>query len=205
MPRKTRLVLVSLFVVGLAVFIALSQTTTPSAEAHEDPTGPDLIFMRVEGIEGELTEEDHEGWSRILSVNLSNAIGSFGEGLGNTGSSFEDLVVVKNLDSAGPALQKAQFDGQVLPEVEIEFVKTRENPFVFYEIHLTNVQVTSYSLGTTGQSDLTPAGLPLVDAFSDLPVEQVTFVFEEITITYTEQEETGAEGEKHTFTYESGR
>lgn len=111
---------------------------------------------------------------------------------------FEDILVAKRLDKTGPQLQKAVATGQIFPTVKIELYRAVGDAgarVLNYE--LTNARVTSYNVGTTGQSELTPSGLPRIElggptvAFA-WPVEEVSLSYEKIKVTYYQYDQFGA-------------
>ena len=82
------------------------------------------MFLKVEGVDGESTDDAHEKWIEILSYShgLSQpATGVSGTG-GQTGgrADFQDLVVTKVLDSSTPDLNIKCAKGEHIPKVELE-------------------------------------------------------------------------------------
>jgi type VI secretion system secreted protein Hcp len=185
----------------LAIAVLWIQPSEPlDAQTNGSPVS---TFVRFDDIPGEATERDHIGWSVVESINTSvlrpdsPAVGS---SRARSKSITEDLIVVKPLDAAGPYLQLAAWTGRVIPTVDIEIIRNGEVRTVLWEIELRNVLVTSYSMGTTGQDDLTPNSLPLV-ATSMQPTEQITLDFEQATVRYYELTDDGTEGSEHEVEY----
>jgi type VI secretion system secreted protein Hcp len=182
----------------LVALLALGALWVQPAEPVEAQANgsPVATFVRFDGIDGEATERNHEGWSTVESINTSVFRPSSASARTRSRADFEDLILVKTIDAAGPYLQLAAWNGRVIPTVEIEIVGTGELRPVLWEIELRNVAVTSYSMGTTGQDDLTPNSLPLV-ATSMYPTEQVTLDFEKATVRYFEMSDDGSIGAEH--------
>lgn len=184
--------------IPLVALLALAALWIQPAEPVDAQTNgsPVATFVRFDDIVGEATEKNHEGWSIVESINTSVFRPTSTSARVRSRADFEDLIVVKPIDAAGPYLQLAAWNGRVFPTVEVEIVGTGEVRNVLWEIELRNVVVTSYSMGTTGQDDLTPNSLPLV-ATSMYPTEQVTLDFEEATVRYFEMSDDGSIGAEH--------
>ena len=140
-------------------------------------------FIKFEGVDGEAQDKDHKAWSDILS--FTQAIKK--PGATATGPTrrrgdvvLEDVVVTKEIDKATPKLAEAVCLGRVFPKVEIHLTAsyTDAGRVTYYAYELKNAQVTSYSVGGSGQSE-------------DVPVEEMNLNFEEIKVTYTETDQTG--------------
>jgi type VI secretion system secreted protein Hcp len=173
--------------VAILAFAALWIQPSDPVEAQTGGS-PVSMYMRFDGIDGDALEVNHLGWSEVDSINTSVFRPTSTSTLGRVRSraDFEDVIVVKPIDSAGVYLQQSAWTGKAFPTVEIEMVRNGdEGRTVMWSIEMRNVVVTSYSMGTTGQDDLTPNSLPLV-ATSMHPTEQVTLDFEEATVTYVQ-------------------
>jgi type VI secretion system secreted protein Hcp len=140
-------------------------------------------YMKFDGVDGECQDEHHKDWITIES--LSHAIVRGG---GLTGQSrrrgdvvLGDVVCVKELDKASPKIAESVCTGRVFPKVEIEFTRSTtspdgtDGPVTYLKYELTNVMVTSYSFHGNAAGD-------------PLPTEEITLNFEEIKVTYTEQD-----------------
>jgi type VI secretion system secreted protein Hcp len=89
---------------------------------------------------------------------------------------LEDIVVVKELDKSSPKLMEKCAMGAVMPSLVIDVCRAAGGS-TYYKYELENVMVTSFhSSGSTEEG---------------VPVETVTFNFEEITVTYTETDKEG--------------
>lgn len=140
-------------------------------------------FIKFDGVDGESKDKNHEKWSIIES---------FGQGMtqpggGATGQArrrgsviLDDIHVSKQLDKASPKIASAICTGKVFPKVEVELVANYggEDRQVYYKYELTNVLVTSYSVGGAAQAD-------------QVPMEDFSLNFEEIKNTYTEYDSAG--------------
>jgi type VI secretion system secreted protein Hcp len=125
--------------------------------------------MKLGDIKGEATDANHLEWSVAHSV----AFEVDRSGGTNSDATFGDLVCVKLLDKSSPKLMEACAKGTFFPEATFDLTRTlpggEERPYLRYK--LNDVLVTSYSLG--GGSDS-----------NDIPTEEVSFVYEEIKVSY---------------------
>jgi len=135
------------------------------------------LFIKFDGVEGESKDTNHSGWSDLLS--FSQGITKTGGGA--TGQTrrrgtieIGDMVGVKEYDKASPKLAEGICTGKVYSKVEIHDTATYggdRQTFLKYE--LTNVSITSLSVGGSGGGD-------------SVPTESFSLNFEEIQITYTQ-------------------
>lgn len=103
---------------------------------------------------------------------------------------LHDINISKNLDKSSPKLQEAVAKGKVFPKVEIHVTAsyTDAGRVTYLAYELKNVQVTSYSIGGSGQSE-------------QVPSEQMSLNFEEIKQTYTENDSAGKKKGNVEFTW----
>ncbi len=140
-------------------------------------------YIKFDGVDGEAVEREHKAWSDLLS---------FGQGLHQPGSGatgatrrrgdviLEDISCAKELDKASPKIAEAVCKGKVFPIVEIDLTAsyTDAGRVTYYRYELQNVLVTSYNIGGSGQAE-------------DVPSEDFSLNFEEIKVTYTENDSKG--------------
>lgn len=140
-------------------------------------------FIKFDGVDGECQDKDHKNWSDLASFSQS----LHKPGGGATGSTrrrgdvvLDDLVCVKELDKSSPKLAEAVAKGKVFVKVEIHLTAsyTDSGRVTYYSYELKNVLVTSYQVGGSGQAD-------------QVPTEQFSLNFEEIKVTYTENDSKG--------------
>lgn len=93
---------------------------------------------------------------------------------------MDDINIVKELDKASPKLAESMCNGKVFPKVEIHVTAsyTDAGRVTYYAYELKNVKVSNYNIGGSGQSE-------------DVPTEQMSLNFEEIKVTYTENDAAG--------------
>ena len=140
-------------------------------------------YIKFDGVDGECLEKEHKAWSPLAS---------FGQGMhqpggGATGATrrrgdviLDDLTCSKELDKASPKIAESVCKGKVYPKVEIDVTAsyTDAGRVTYYRYELKNVLVTSYNISGSGQAE-------------DVPMEDFTLNFEEIKVTYTENDNAG--------------
>jgi len=140
-------------------------------------------YIKFDGIDGEALDKSHKGWSDIAS--FGQAVVQPGGGA--TGATrrrgdviMEDIHCSKELDKASPKIAEAVCKGKVFPKVEIELTAsyTDTGRVTYYRYELKNTLVTSYNISGSGQSE-------------DVPMEDFSLNFEEIKVTYTENDNKG--------------
>jgi type VI secretion system secreted protein Hcp len=148
-------------------------------------------FIKFDGIDGEALDRDHRSWSDLLSFRQGQSVQADGATPRSRGRVvLDDIVVTKELDKASPKLAEAVLLGKVFTKVEIHWGQTSlgGTTQTYYAYELKNVQVTSYSIGGSTQSD-------------QVPTETLSLNFEEIKVTYTEGSGTGSAKGKVEYTW----
>ncbi len=138
------------------------------------------VFMRIDNIKGESTDDKHKEWIEVESFShgMSNTGGtSFGGGGGAGKPVHQDFNVVKKLDKASPKLYSALNTGEHIKEVIIEVVRAGGDKQKYMEYKMTDVLITSMQI----------SGNPA----SDRPIESVSLNYAKIEWTYTQTDETG--------------
>ena len=189
--KRTKVVVSILALSCLLVFTLLAMADNfesiapPSpdvSEGYEMLTG---MFIKFEGVDGEVQNGIYRGWCNALSFSQGQSLGE-GQRLGGATRQradvvFEDIVVVKELDKASPKLAEAVCQGKVFPKVEIHLTRSYKNTglVTYYAYELINVLIVDYRIGGSGYSEY-------------IPTEEISLSFEEIKVTYTEIDESGA-------------
>jgi type VI secretion system secreted protein Hcp len=120
-------------------------------------------FMKLDGIDGESTNDAHKGEIEILSFSWglsqtgSTAVGS-GGGAGK--ASFQDLHFTTAVSKASPRLFKACATGEHIKKASLSFLKSENSRDVFLKIDLEDVLVSSHnSAGAQGDQPVDEVGL----------------------------------------------
>ena len=106
---------------------------------------------------------------------------------------LEDIVVSKEIDKCDPNLAESTLTGRIFPRVEIHLTAeyTDAGRVTYYAYELKNVQVVSYQISGTTEH---------------VPVSEISLNFEEIKVTYTENDSAGRTKRniKYTWKVEQG-
>jgi len=140
-------------------------------------------YIKFKDVNGEALDKFHRTWSDLAS--FGQAVVQPGGGA--TGATrrrgdviMEDIHCSKELDKASPKIAEAVCKGKVFPKVEIHLTAsyTDRGRITYYAYEMKNVLVTSYNISGSGQSE-------------DVPMEDFSLNFEEIKVTYTENDNKG--------------
>lgn len=151
------------------------------------------MYMEIEGIPGEATDEAHTEWMQLLSYShgLSQPVsGTSGTG-GTTGgrADFQDFTAVKVIDMASPDLAIYCASGTHIPIITVELCLATGDKHTFMKYVIEDVIVSSIS--QDGSSD----------SVEVRPTEVVTFAYGKLQWEYTPIDNTGAPGAASTRTW----
>jgi type VI secretion system secreted protein Hcp len=142
-------------------------------------------FLQITDIKGESSDADHKDWIEILSFNwgVSQAASGSASSAGGGSSQradFQDLSIVKEMDSSSPLLNKACWGGQHISKVVLQLNRAAGDKRQKYmEYTMENVIISSVSIGGGG---------------GGIPTESVTFNYGKINTVYTKQARKGGGG-----------
>jgi type VI secretion system secreted protein Hcp len=133
------------------------------------------MYMKLQGIDGDSTDEKHPKWIEMLSFSVGHALqmdGTKSKGTRSSGkANFQDMTVSKQMDSTSPQLADHVARGQHIPEITIELCRATGEKTVYMKYVLKDVVISSYSTGgSTGGGE---------------PIETLTFDYAEIHWVYT--------------------
>jgi type VI secretion system secreted protein Hcp len=142
-------------------------------------------FLSVDGVDGEAKRKGFEGQIELLSFNLGahnpTTIGSGGGG-GSGKVVLSPFACTKVTDKASPALFQACCMGKHFPKAAVTLHKAGGDAAVDY-LKYAFEKVFIQSIDWSGSS-----------GGDDRPIEQLSFAYGKVEITYTPQTETGAKG-----------
>ncbi|RMF88171.1 MAG: type VI secretion system tube protein Hcp [Nitrospinota bacterium] len=143
-------------------------------------------FLKIDGIVGESTDDQHGGEIELLSyshgMSQPSSIASGTGGRTAERVSMSDFSVMKVVDKASPHIAQACCDGRHIPKVTIVLCEASGEKHTFMEYLLEDVIISSVqSSGSQG---------------GDKPLESVTFNFGKISWTYTPIGHDGKPGSK---------
>lgn len=112
-------------------------------------------YLKVEGIEGEATQSEHNGWIDILGFSWAasqSAVGQRRAGGPVSGrADISDLVVTKEIDRASPKLASYCCKGAPITKITLHLCEATEKQTLYMEYVLTDALVTSVKV--TGKSE----------------------------------------------------
>lgn len=160
-----------------AVIAALALPVAASAAAVD-------YFLKIDGIDGESTDDKHkneidiESWSWGVSPTSPSAAGR-----ATSRPCVSPISFTKLLDKATPQLMVNAASGMVIPKATLTARKAGEGQQEFLKIELANVLVSSYQ--AAGSS-------------AGAPVEQFALNFSKLTVEYRPQKPDGSLGDPST-------
>jgi len=134
------------------------------------------IHLKLDGVEGDSTDSGHD--KEIELISYSHGMNMPISGFSSAGSptmekpTFQDFTVTKYLDKASSAIQVKLFRGSPIATATV-FVERPDGSggkIQYVQYDFKNVYLSSYSVGSSG---------------SGLPMETISFAYEQYTITYT--------------------
>jgi type VI secretion system secreted protein Hcp len=149
-------------------------------------------FLKLSGIKGDSTDDKHKDEIQVesFSFGVSNSgSAAAGGGAGAGKALVQDFAFVSHLSMAGPQLFLACATGKHFPDALVTVRSSGARTADFYTIKLSDVLVSSYA----------ESGTPSTDA---LPMDQVTFNFAKIEISFTSQNPKGGAGETTTASWD---
>lgn len=142
------------------------------------------MFLKIEGIDGESTDDKHSKWMEINSYShgvsqpVSGASGTGGRSGGR--ADFQNFTITKTVDTATPDLYIYCCKGKHIPKIEVECCLASEDKHVFMKYTLEDVIISSISAGGS--------------SFDVRPAETLSFAYGKIKWEYTPIDQTGAAG-----------
>jgi type VI secretion system secreted protein Hcp len=137
---------------------------------------PADVFLQIEGIPGESTDEKHKNWIEVTSY--SHGISQMATGARSTGGAatagrcdHQDLSIVKELDKASPELNLHCCNGKHIKKVTLELCRATEDKQPYMNYILEDVIVSSVSIGGGG---------------GGIPTESVAFNYGKMNWVYIE-------------------
>jgi type VI secretion system secreted protein Hcp len=165
--------------IGIALLLMV---VVPSAALAADN-----LFLKLEGIEGEATDDKH--LREIVLLSYSQSFGrpgvnpSAGGGAAPAIPECGSVTVTKLVDTSSPALIGAVMTGRFIQTGVITFRKAAgEAPLDYYKVTLTNVLIHSIT-----QTDVSPTDPTTI-------LEQISMSADTFTFEYTPQRADGTLG-----------
>jgi type VI secretion system secreted protein Hcp len=144
------------------------------------------VYLHIDGIKGESTDERHKEWIECKSVSWGveqpkSATSSTGGGHTAERCEHRDIVISKLADLASPILLQTCAAGRTIPKARFEFMRAdgQGERVKYFEIEIENVLIGAVS--------------PAVSE-GDILTEDVGFKFSKVRWKYTQQKITGGVG-----------
>ena len=137
-------------------------------------------FIKIDGIDGESTDEKHADWIEMISFNTglnqrTSATASSSGGASAERADFHDFSFTKQLDKASPKLAMSCADGSHIDTIIVEVCRAGTEKVKFMEYKMTNCIISG--VDTTGGGDF--------------PTEDVRINYGRIEWAYTVQKRQG--------------
>jgi len=144
-------------------------------------------FLKIEGIEGESTDEAHSGWIEIKSFTQkieqpASATASSVGGATAERANLSPFEIVHLLDKASPKLYEYAVTGKHIPTITLELCRAGGDKVKYFEVVLDQAVV----------SLVEPKGAS--DNDEGFPLERVQFSYGKIKWTYTQQKREDGKG-----------
>lgn len=137
-------------------------------------------FIKIDGIEGESTDDKHAGWIEIISYSCgvdqkASATASSVGGASTERADFDKFILSKLLDKASPKLAMACAAGTHFDNVVVEICRSGDDKVKYMEYKMTNCIIGSVK--TVGGGEF--------------PSEKVGIDFGKVQWAYTVQKRQG--------------
>jgi type VI secretion system secreted protein Hcp len=141
-------------------------------------------FLKVDGIDGESADAKHKNEIEVESWSWGETnTGSMAHGTGGGSGkvAMQDFHFVMQANKASPKLLLACANGQHISKATLTCRKAGEDQQEYLTVTLSDVLVSSYQTGGSGQAEV-------------IPVDQCSFNFSKIEWDYKPQDEKGKLG-----------
>jgi type VI secretion system secreted protein Hcp len=148
------------------------------------------VYLKYEGIDGEVTQNDHVKWIEVNSFQFG-----IGRGIstptGNAANresshaSVSEVVVSKVMDSSSTKIFTESATGSTGKKVEIHFVSTGDPGLTYAQYTLEDTLISGYSLSSGG----------------DRPTESISLNFTKIEFKMTPYDDKNKPGTPVTVSY----
>ncbi len=137
-------------------------------------------FIKIDGIEGESTDDKHQGWIEVLlyETGLSQTVSSTASSSGGASAeraNFKNFYFTKLLDKATPKLALSCAAGTHIDSIVLELCRAGTDKIKFMEYKFTNCIISGV----------------VTESGSETPFERVGINFGKIEWSYTKQSRSG--------------
>lgn len=135
-------------------------------------------FLKIDGLPGESTDDKHKDWIEVLSFSwgVSQPVSGSASSGGRSAerANFQDFSIVKTLDKSSPKLALFCANGTHVKDITLTLSRASGDKQKYMEYKLSDAMVSS----------VRPGGSSL--GGEALPLEEVSFHYGKIELTYTE-------------------
>ncbi|HTE22405.1 MAG TPA: type VI secretion system tube protein Hcp [Candidatus Limnocylindria bacterium] len=182
LAKSKRVVFSLVAVMLLASVFALSgirrtSQAAPAAKAEGD------YFLKLDGIEGESTDDKHKGEIEIHSFSWGvsqQGTGGQGGGGGTGKANAQDFHFTSNTSKASPKLFTTSASGKHIKEAILTVRKAGKGQQEYYKITMEDVLISSYQNGGSNGT---------------APTDQVSVNFAKLKVEYLQQKPDGSLGD----------
>jgi type VI secretion system secreted protein Hcp len=164
---KRKITVVGLIAAVAAVVAAAAAFAVSGGDLPADRTSGHIVIQGVEGGDPGSTSIAVESWSWGVT---STATFGGGGGGGAGRAILKELTITKTIDKASPMLARKCAQGQHIPQVVLTVARPGGSDRPYMEYRLTEVTINSVQQAGSGDS---------------IPLEEVSFVYQRIQLTYT--------------------
>jgi len=137
-------------------------------------------YLKIDGIQGESTDEKHAGWIEVLDYDFSIAqkvsrTASSAGGAGAERADFSEFTITKLLDKSSPLLAMACAEGRHIDSAVIELWRAGKVKYMAY--HFTDCLISAVSTHGDG----------------GFPEEEIALNVGRFELIYTQQSRSGGQ------------
>ena len=138
------------------------------------------MYMKVEGMKGESTDENHKEWIDILSYEFGGEEEIVeSSALPTGGRVLHPLIIKKEMDIASPELHETCGNSSSIDSFFDVFVEIDCEHGTFMQYNFTNARISSYSVSGVPASGM------------EKPIETITIIYEGVKTVYTQYDHRG--------------
>ena len=139
-------------------------------------------FIKIDGIEGESSDDKHAAWIEVISYDTgvnqkASTTASSAGGGSSERADFDNFTFTKQLDKSSPKLAQACAAGTHIDTITMEICRAGAEKVKYMEFIMTNCIISNYQVSGDGE-----------DSF---PIETIGINFGKIRWVYTVQKRAG--------------
>lgn len=116
------------------------------------------IYMKIDGIDGNVTAKGHEKWIEVKDVSFGNGRGVSSASPGNQTNreasipSFSEISLTKAMDETSPKIFVESCIGKA-KKIQLHLCRSGDNISSYMEYTFTDALISSYSTSANGSSE----------------------------------------------------